>query len=132
MTRPVPLMFIKSPSAFVRLPIVEVETELSIVDVDVVEERAPEAREEQQQQQEQVGNVLVAEQLKKIQTPFGRHLYQPLLFKLTNERKVLGKLKKVEGNQLAILVEGTEEKIELIQVNEVVDIFWRGTSLQEQ
>lgn len=128
-TRPVPLMFIKSPQAAVRLPDNQEENEEVLAqEASSKEIKKPEVDETEKKEV----NGIVAEQLKKIQTPFGRHLYQPLLFKLTNQTEILGTLKEVEGNEIFILEEGNEEKTITIQNHELMDILWRGKSMGEQ
>lgn len=128
-TRPVPLMFIKSPQAAVRLPDNQEENvEVLAQEASSKEIKKPEVDETEKKEV----NGIVAEQLKKIQTPFGRHLYQPLLFKLTNQTEILGTLKEVEGNEIFILEEGNEEKTITIQNHELMDILWRGKSMGEQ
>lgn len=112
MTRPVPLMFIKSPSASVQLP----EQQEEAVSLILAED-------------EQEMPSTVAEQLKKIQTPFGRHLYQPLLFKLVDKREVTGVLKEDTGNALVILQDDSADEEITVSIDEIDDILWRGQSL---
>lgn len=125
MTRPVPLMFIKSPSASVRLPDKQEESRFALSEEETVEDI------EVEQSDKQEVPSLVEEQLKKIQSPFGRHLYQPLLFKLTNQKEIIGTMKEVEDNRLIIMQDGDGEKEILLKIDEIADIIWRGKSLGE-
>lgn len=126
MTRPVPLMFIKSPSTSIRYPVEQVESQS-----ELPEEEVPEKFEKPHAEDKEI-NPSVEEQLKKIQTPFGRHLYQPLEFKLVDDSSVIGTVKEIEGGELTVLVGGNTEKILTVDAHEITDILWRGTSIKEQ
>ncbi len=119
MTRPVPLMFIKSPQASVRLP-----------DQQEHKENSPEeAVGKVEEKDEQDIHSIVKGQLAKIQSPFGRHLYQPLRFKLGNEKEVVGALKEIQDDALIILEEQSSEELS-IAIRDIQDILWRGQSLE--
>lgn len=129
MTRPVPLMFIKSPQALVRLPDQQEENKLTMAQEESLEKIAPKIDGKEIPEPEE--NLIVQAQLQKAQSPFGRHLYQPLLFKLTNQKEVLGILEEVAGSELVILQDDYEGGKLTLPIHEIDDILWHGKSLGE-
>ncbi len=131
--RPVPLMFIKSPSVILKEPIkYEESTSIFVKDESSEKTQEPIVENEQKSIVENK-KVLpsVENQLNKIQSPFGRHLYQPLQIKVAGEQDFLGKIEKVEGDEIFFKAEENEEAI-TIQTFEVLDILWRGKSIPER
>lgn len=126
MSRPVPLMFIKSPSTSIRYPVEQVESQ-----PERTAEDSPEMMKEPVAEEKEL-TPFVKEQLKKIQTPFGRHLYQPLQFMLGEESSVIGTVKEIEGGTITVLVGGNEEQLITVAAHEITDILWRGKSIREQ
>lgn len=127
MTRPVPLMFINSPSTSIRYPVEEERSQPVLAEEDAALESTEATIENGKEM-----NPFVAEQLKRIQSPFGRHLYQPLEFKLVDKSSVIGTLEEIEGAELSILVGGNEGKTLTIDAHDIADILWRGQSIKER
>lgn len=123
MTRPVPLMFINSPQSAVRLPETQEQNAMILVEDESVEITSKPTLEENKEK------ASVLEQLEKIQSPFGRHLYQPLQFKLVDGAEVLGTLRDVKGDKMIISQDGNEEQSIALPINALTDILWHGKSI---
>ena len=123
MTRPVPLMFINSPQADVRLPETQEENAIMLTEEKSSETKSDPALEKSKEK------ASVLEQLEKIQSPFGRHLYQPLQFKLVDGAEVLGTLRDIKSDKMIILQDGNEEQSITLPVNALTDILWHGKSI---
>lgn len=133
MSRPVPLMFINSPSTSIRYSAKEERNQTVLAEeesTDKMKDPSSELQEELVAEGNET-NPFVVEQLKKMQTPFGRHLYQPLQFNLVNQSTVIGTLKEIQDGKLTVLAGGNEEKVLTIDAHEITDILWRGKSIKE-
>lgn len=127
MSRPVPLMFVSGPPVYTHVPLMEEESTsvfvkeeepLKMVDVpiDLIERK-------------EVDPSILAK-VQKLQTPIGQKVYNKLTFILGDE-EITGNVAKVDGDTMVIEVNGDEDKIVAIELNELQNIIWRGKSLPE-
>lgn len=127
LTRPVPLMFIDGPAILSRIPIADDES----TSVFVVNEESSVITEE-------FSTVVptlhpsIEQKLSKIQTPFGRRIYQPLTFQLHEGEEISGIVEKVEDNEIVVKVDTHENITAVIEPHDIVEIIWRGKSLPER
>lgn len=124
--RPIPLMFIAGPPIRLRVPIVDDES----TSVFVKEESSSNSKELAIEVPKI--NPTIQRKLNKVQTPFGRRVYQPLTFKLNEGEEVFGIIDKIEENVVMIHVNGDEDTIMAVASHDIVDIIWRGKSLPEK
>lgn len=147
--RPIPLMYINSPSAILPIPTQYEEStsifvrnestekkESPIVDKEkekTVEEKIETIAKDKIEKTVEEKQILpsVQNQLNKIRTPFGRHLYQPVRIKLKDQQIFFGKVEKIEEDVMILQLEEKDELME-IQTFEVLDILWRGKSIPEK
>ena len=73
----------------------------------------------------------VQNQLKKIQTPFGKHLYNPLTFQLQDGTEVFGSIYSISEREVTLVLEENQESQEIL-LHQIEDIIWRGAPLKEQ
>lgn len=124
--RPVPLMYIQSPSVILRTPIDQEES----TSIFVKEDSEDAVKEPTSESKRTLPSV--EKQLKKIQSPFGRHLYQPVQVKLADGKEAFGTIEQVEEKQLSLAVSEADNQLITIQHTDILDILWRGKSIPEK
>lgn len=119
-----PLMYIQSPFVILQ-DLVDEEESTAIFVMEEQEERGKESPIVEHKK------VLpsVEKQLKKIQSSFGRHLYQPVSIKLVNDEEKFGTIEQVEKDQLSLVGSELEGQKIIIQNTDIIDILWRGKSI---
>ena len=115
MTRPVPLMYVR------KVPVVYEEASTSIF----VKESEADFMDDA------VISPIVVEVLQKTQTPFGKHLYRPLVIETKNGETYSGSVEQVEEHFANVKVEETDS-LQSIPLEQITNIIWRGTSLLEK
>lgn len=118
-------MFIDGPSDSVQIPIMDEESTSVFVKEEsstIVEEEITKAPEI---------NPAIMLKLNKVQSPFGRRLYQPLIFKLVDGKEIVGTVESIEENNVYINVDDNEKNVVTVSANEILDLMWRGKSLPE-
>mgnify|MGYP006865367201 CR=1 FL=1 len=121
MTRPVPLMFVQ------RVPTVSSFLAEESTSIFVGKEQV----EENEKATLPVIKTSVQNQLKKIQTPFGKHLYNPLTFQLQDGTEVFGSIYSISEREVTLVLEENQESQEIL-LHQIEDIIWRGAPLKEQ
>lgn len=131
--RPVPLMFINSPSVISRIRIQSEESTSIFVKHDSIEkeEELPVEITEENSSEEKHILPSIEKQLNKIQSPFGRHLYRPVELQLNDEQTFIGDIESIEDENVFLKVE-ENEKVIPIQMANIIDILWRGKSIPEK
>lgn len=130
MSRPVPLMFVSGPPVYTHVPFVDEESTSVFAKVEEGEE------EEELQtmvadsiEKKEVDPPILAK-VQKVQSPIGQKVYKNLTFVLDDE-EIIGNVAKVDGNTMTIELNGDEDKIVALELNELRNIIWRGKSLPE-
>ncbi|MFS0574479.1 hypothetical protein AB1K83_02465 [Sporosarcina sp. 179-K 3D1 HS] len=134
-----PLLFIQAPPVYIRITftdeedIRELEESTSIfysrseehseelINKDLEKEALPE---------EEVIDPSIIRRVMYLASSFPRQIYKPLQF-LLSEQTVTGTIEKIEGNSVFIELEGEDKQVIAIELHEIEDILWRGTSFQE-
>lgn len=131
--RPVPLMFINSPSVISRIRIQNEESTSIFVKHDSIEQEEERPVEMTKENASEKKEILpsIEKQLNKIQSPFGRHLYRPVQIQLNDAQTFIGNIENVEDATVFLKVEESEKTIP-IQVTDISDILWRGKSIPEK
>lgn len=129
MSRPVPLMFIKNPSISYNRLVDEGENDFSYVED---EENNEETQHEETINETNEVNVRVSRQLKKLQSPFGRHLYNPVRIKLINDQEISGTVEKVEEKQIFVVTDEEHSHPITIPTATITNILWQGKAIPEK
>ena len=120
-----PLLFIKSPSYFLTIPqpLQEVDLEES-TSVFVNEHKSEKIIE----QSDQPINEYLLKQLQFLEKPFRQKVYQPLLICLKDGRKLPGTASDVQVDSFMLTSQELQTQ-EIIQIEDVQEILWRGRKL---
>lgn len=127
MSRPVPLMFVSGPPVYTHVPFVDEES--TSVFAKVEEEEELQTAVADAMERKEVDPSILAK-VQKVQSPIGQKVYKKLTFVLDDE-EIIGNVAKVDGNTMTIEVDGDEDKIIDLELNELRNIIWRGKSLPE-
>lgn len=111
MTRPVPLMYVR------KVPVAFEEESTSIF-----------IKEEMDQEGILAVRPDVLEQLAKTQTPFGKHLYNPITIVIENGEMYTGSIEQVDDEIAVIKLEDTEQ-LQSIPLIQIMNMIWRGKTL---
>lgn len=133
-----PLLFIKSPSYYLKIPksLQEVELEEStsvfVKDSYVNEPKNVQIKEQVDEpirvQVDESINEYVLKQLQFLEKPFRQRVYQPLLVCLKDGRKLMGSASDVQHDSL-MLTSSELQTQEIIYIEDVQQILWRGKKL---
>lgn len=120
-----PLLFIKSPSYFLTIPQslqeVDLEESTSVFVNDHKNEKIIE-------QSDKPINEYLLKQLQFLEKPFRQKVYQPLLICLKDGRKLPGTASDVQVDSFMLSSQELQTQ-EIIQIEDVQEILWRGRKL---
>ena len=125
-----PLLYIKSPTYFLANPrfLDEVDLEES-TSVFVKENYIPEAKNEESIEENDVPlNEVLLKQLQFLERPFRQELYQPLLICLKDGRELPGVASDIQSDSFMLTSKELQTQ-EIIQIDDVQEILWRGRNL---
>lgn len=128
MSRPVPLMFVSGPPVYTHVPFVDEESTSMFVKEEETETESQAITADPVETIEVDPSILA--KVQKVQSPIGQKVYKRLTFVLDNE-EIKGNVAEVDGNTMMIKVDGDEDKIVALELNELRNIIWRGKSLPE-
>ena len=125
-----PLLYIKSPTYFLTNPQFLDEEDLEeSTSVFVKENYISEAKIEESIEENDVPlNELLVKQLQFLEKPFRQELYQPLVVCLKDGRKLPGAASDVQRDSFMLISKELQTQ-EIIQIDDVQEILWRGRNL---
>ena len=125
-----PLLYIKSPSYFLSIPQMPQEVDFEESTSVFVKENFTQERKSEEPIERNGGpvNEVIIKQLQFLEKPFRQKVYQPLLICLKDGRKLPGIASDVQDDSFMLTSEEQQTQ-EIIQIEDVIEILWRGRSL---
>lgn len=115
-------MFVHGPPVFIRVEVTDEES--TSVFVQNWEEQTESG------DMEVIIDSSILRRMKYLEGSFQNEVYRPLQFDL-GEEKLTGVIEKIEGNTAFIELDG-EEGIVAVEIDKILEIFWRGKPFAEE
>lgn len=139
-----PLLFIQAPPVYVRITFTDDEdistkeesTSIYVPQTDgIMQDTESETVEAPENEQEVLTEAKpidpsVIRRVMYLASAFPRQIYKPLQFQVSGEL-VSGTIEKIEGDSVFVELEDEEKSIVPLNLREIEDILWRGTSFQD-